>query len=203
MDQIKTGKFIAAMRKEKGMTQRQLADALEISDKTISKWETGKGLPEVGLMLPLCEILDINANELLSGQRLTADTYQQKAEENLMKILKEKQKNQRRMIWTAVIMIVYIAIAFYLGWVAAWVEMPQVVRKTLAVSALLVCVLGGAFGCEVDRTTGYFQCGHCQKLFVPDVKTYMKGSWSVLPGSARFTCPHCGKTGKCSRRLAQ
>lgn len=201
MDQIKTGKFIAAMRKEKGLTQRELADALEISDKTVSKWETGKGLPEVGLMLPLCGILDINANELLSGQRLTADTYQQKAEENLMKILNEKQINQRRLVWTAVMDVVYIAIAFFIAWVAAWVEMPQVARLALAVSALLVCVLGVAFVCVVDRTTGYFQCGHCRELFVPDTKTYLKGSWSILPGSARFTCPYCGKTGKCRRRL--
>lgn len=201
MDQIKTGKFIAAMRKEKGLTQRQLADRLEISDKTISKWETGKGLPEVGLMLPLCEILDINANELLSGQRLTADTYQQKAEENLMEILNEKQKNQRRLVWTVMITVVYIAIAFFIAWIAAWVEMPQAVRVALMVSALLVSVLGIVFVSVVDRTTGYFQCGHCQELFVPDMKTYMKGSWSVLPGSARFTCPHCGKTGKCRRRL--
>ena len=62
MDQIKIGKFIAQMRKEKKLTQRNLADELCISDKTISKWECGKGLPEVSLMLPLCEILEISVN---------------------------------------------------------------------------------------------------------------------------------------------
>lgn len=201
MDQIKTGKFIAAMRKEKGLTQRQLADRLEISDKTVSKWETGKGLPEVGLMLPLCEILNINVNELLSGQRLTEETYKQKAEENLMSVLNEKKKNQKRMAWTAVLMIAYIAVAFYIAWVAAYIEMPQAARVALTISALLVGVLGVVFVCVVDRTTGYFQCGHCGALFVPDGMTYFKGSWSVLPGSARFTCPHCGHTGKCRRRL--
>ena len=79
MDQIKTEKFIAAMRKEQKLTQRQLADILGISDKTVSKWECGNGMPEVSLMLPLCESLKINVNELLSGEKLTDDNYHQKA----------------------------------------------------------------------------------------------------------------------------
>ena len=67
MDQIKIGRFIAKMRKEKPYTQRQLADMLGISDKTVSKWETGNGLPDVSLMMPLCDLLQISVNELLSG----------------------------------------------------------------------------------------------------------------------------------------
>ncbi|MDE7084364.1 MAG: helix-turn-helix domain-containing protein [Clostridia bacterium] len=70
MNQIETGKFIKTARKEKSLTQRELAEKLNISEKTVSKWETGNGLPEVSLMLPLCKILDITVNELLSGERL-------------------------------------------------------------------------------------------------------------------------------------
>ena len=81
MDQIKIGKFIASMRKARSMTQRQLADELGISDKTVSKWECGNGMPEVALMLPLCDALHINVNELLSGERLDGADYQKKAEE--------------------------------------------------------------------------------------------------------------------------
>lgn len=91
MDQIKIGKFIANCRKEKNMTQRQLADILEISDKTISKWECGKGLPEVQFMIPLCDLLGINVNELLSGEKLSADEYQKKAEENMVTLVKENE----------------------------------------------------------------------------------------------------------------
>ena len=80
MDQIKIGKFIAKTRKEKDMTQKQLADALLISDKTVSKWECGKGLPEVSLMLPLCEVLDISVNDLLTGERVSDLDYKKKAE---------------------------------------------------------------------------------------------------------------------------
>ena len=69
MDQISIGRFIAAERKRKGCTQKQLAEKLNISDKTVSKWECGKGFPEVSLLLPLCKELDITVNELLSGAR--------------------------------------------------------------------------------------------------------------------------------------
>lgn len=90
MDQAKIGAFIAQARKEKSYTQRQLADILGISDKTVSKWETGNGLPEVSLMMPLCDALGITVNELLSGERLSEQTYQAKAEENMVRLMREK-----------------------------------------------------------------------------------------------------------------
>ena len=80
MNQIKIGKFIAESRKQQNFTQRQLADRLLISDKTISKWECGKGLPEVSLMLPLCEALHITVNDLLTGERVSETDYQKNAE---------------------------------------------------------------------------------------------------------------------------
>ena len=79
MDQIKIGKFIAEERKAKKYTQRELADKLSISDKTISKWERGNGFPEVSLLLPLCNELEITVNELLSGERLQAMDYKKKS----------------------------------------------------------------------------------------------------------------------------
>ncbi len=94
MDQIKSGRFLAACRKEKDLTQRQLAELLHVSDKTVSKWETGKGLPEAQLMLPLCEALGISVNELLSGERLTETEYQRKAEENMVNLI-EGQKGRQ------------------------------------------------------------------------------------------------------------
>ena len=114
MDQIKIGKFIASCRKEKNMTQRQLADILEISDKTVSKWECGKGLPEVQFMLPLCNLLGINVNELLSGEKISADEYQQKAEKNMMTLVKENEyaKTYKPLIWWTVS---FVLIALFLG----------------------------------------------------------------------------------------
>lgn len=78
MNQIQIGRFIAVSRKARNLTQRQLADKLGISDKTVSKWECGKGLPEVSLMLPLCASLGITVNDLLSGERVSGTNYQKK-----------------------------------------------------------------------------------------------------------------------------
>ncbi len=91
MDQVKIGRFIQAMRKECGYTQSQLSEILGISDKTVSKWECGNGLPEVSLMLPLCNELKISVNELLLGERIPASNYRQEAEKNMLAVIKENQ----------------------------------------------------------------------------------------------------------------
>jgi len=100
MDQKKTGKFIAQCRKEKGLTQAQLAEDLGISNRAVSKWETGKCCPDASLMLTLCSILGITGNELLSGERLTnGEEYQNKTEENMVEMQKQLQVCRRRLLY--------------------------------------------------------------------------------------------------------
>ena len=84
MDQEKVGRFIAALRKEKNLTQEQLAEKLGISNKTVSRWEQGKGFPDVSLLQELCELLDISVSELLSGEKMADDNFRTKVEENTM-----------------------------------------------------------------------------------------------------------------------
>lgn len=95
MEQDKIGKFISACRKEKELTQLQLAEKLNITNRAVSKWETGKSMPDASLMLDLCEILGITVNELLSGERLDMEDYKKKAEENLIELHSKKEKAQR------------------------------------------------------------------------------------------------------------
>lgn len=95
MNQEKIGKFIAVCRKEKGLTQLQLAEKLNITNRAVSKWETGKSCPDVSLMLELCNILGITVNELLSGERILMEDYQKKAEENLVELQDKKMKAQK------------------------------------------------------------------------------------------------------------
>jgi transcriptional regulator with XRE-family HTH domain len=94
LDLIKTGSFISEMRKDKGLTQKELADQVGVSDKTVSRWETGKGLPDTSIMPELCKVLDINVNELLSGERLNAEAYSGKAEEMMVSLVKDVQENR-------------------------------------------------------------------------------------------------------------
>ncbi len=98
MDQVKIGRFIAEMRKQQNLTQREFANILNISDKTVSKWECGNGMSELSLMLPICEIFKINLNELFSGKKLTDTDYKQKAEENMMKLVKEAEKMKKNIV---------------------------------------------------------------------------------------------------------
>ena len=95
MEQAKVGKFIAECRKNKNMTQAELAEKLNITDRAISKWETGKGMPDSSILLELCNELDISVNELLSGEVIKMETYNQKAEENLLEMKKQIEKMRK------------------------------------------------------------------------------------------------------------
>lgn len=113
MDLKRIGGFIAKKRIEKGLTQKQLSDLLMVSDKTISKWECGRGMAEVSLLLPLCEILGITVNELLSAEDLD-DKYEKKAEENMLELIKEKENiklsNRKLLLWQVISITLSIVI---------------------------------------------------------------------------------------------
>lgn len=121
MNQEAIGKFIADCRKEKKLTQLQLAEKLNITNRAVSKWETGKSCPDASIMLELCDILGITVNELLSGERITMENYQKKAEENLVELQERKEnamKDYKKMetIWiiVAVLLVpVHFAINYY------------------------------------------------------------------------------------------
>ena len=89
MDLSKIGKFIAECRKNKNITQRELAEKLLITDRAVSKWERGLSLPDAGIMLELCNILDITVNELLNGEKIDMKDYKQKNEELLIELAKK------------------------------------------------------------------------------------------------------------------
>ena len=108
MEQKKIGSFIAQQRKEKQMTQKQLGEALGVSDKTVSKWECGNGLPDISIIMPLCNLLEINVNELLSGESLTQEEYPGKAEENIMNLIKDSEETKKRNIKDIIIGITWI-----------------------------------------------------------------------------------------------
>lgn len=112
MNQEKIGRFIAELRKEKEMTQIDLANKLGITDRAISKWENGRGMPDLSLLTPLCEILDVSINELLSGARLDKKDYQEKLEENIINTIdytdKKIKKTKKIFIITISVILMFI-----------------------------------------------------------------------------------------------
>ena len=109
MDLIKIGKFIANCRKENNLTQMQLAEKLNITDRAISKWENGKGMPDSSIMIDLCNELKISVNELLSGEKM--EEYNKKAEENLFELYKSNEKKNKIINSVVIIAIILIIIS--------------------------------------------------------------------------------------------
>lgn len=149
MNQVKIGKFIAEMRKEQNLTQKQLADKLGISDRTISKWECGKGMPDVGLMIPLCEEIKINVNELLSGERLSENHYSKRAEENMMRLIEENgNKKKREMMYALTYGLAIVMVAVLLV-VSLWTQGFSIIYyidppSFIFISVMLILFLGAA-----------------------------------------------------------
>lgn len=120
MDQEKIGKFIAILRKEKNMTQVELAEKLGITDRAVSKWENGRGLPDLSLIKPLCDKLDISVNELLSGERLDKKEYQNKVEENILNTIDytnkkiTKTKNKFKIVLLIILVVIIAFPAMFL-----------------------------------------------------------------------------------------
>lgn len=199
MEQAKIGKFIAVVRKAQGLTQRQLAGMLSISDKTVSKWECGKGLPEVSLLLPLCDTLNITVNDLLSGEKVSENDYQKKAEENMIDLIKENEENKKRMALSVICGIITVIAVCSLTVIASYIELPAIARIALVMFAVVTAVVGIGAAAILDVKAGYYECPHCKALFVPTIGEYIKGYHTFT--KRRLTCPECGKTGMCKHRI--
>ncbi len=157
LNQEKIGKFIAEQRKSKNMTQRQMAEQLGVSDKAVSKWETGKSMPDNSLLMELCELLKINVNELLSGEKLSEDNYQGKAEENMTNLMEEREyekKSRKKLVLEAVIGGVGFVIALFLtifisagsmGW---YIDFPSLF---MIISVMVFVVFVSGYGFDFFR----------------------------------------------------
>lgn len=201
MDNVKIGKFIKFLRREKGLTQTELADKLMLSDKTVSKWETGNGLPDVSIMIPLCEILGVTVNELLSGERLDEENYKNKAEENIINIMKDKKTERKKFILINVLAITFCMLFVGVFALAGLLNVEDWVRILLIVVGLVVLMSGIFMFCELDRQIGYFECKNCGHRFEPTLMAYINGMHTIK--KRYLKCPKCGKRTWCTRRMSE
>lgn len=112
MNQVKVGKYISLKRKELGLTQKALAELIDVTDKSVSKWERGNGLPDVTRLKPLCDALNVNLNELIAGEDIDESVRSQKTEENIMNLIKENenQKNEGKRLYIIGVVLTLIAV---------------------------------------------------------------------------------------------
>ena len=201
MDQIKIGKFIAECRKKNKLTQMQLAEKLNITDRAISKWENGKGMPDSSIMLDLCNELKISVNELLSGEVIKMEDYKKQAEENLLKMEKEREEKDRQLLNLEVV-IGYFSSEVVIGYfssitflilifVASFVEMPSWLRLVLIVFGSIVFAVGVGKAIKIEQTAGYYECDKCHYKYVPE---YSSVFWAMHMGRTRYMkCPKCNE----------
>ena len=201
MHQVKIGQFIKACRKEKNFTQKEVAERLGISEKTVSKWETGNGLPEVSLMLPLCELLEISVNELLSGERLDEKRYFEKAEQNMMSLMEEKAEAKKKLIIAAIIAVITTLAGLTIILISVLLEMELWLRIVLAVIGVVIIGTGIGLTCVLERDAGVYECKHCGERFVPTMKAYLFAPH--MPTSRKLKCPKCGQKSYCKKRLSK
>ena len=192
MNQVKIGKFIAQCRKTKNMTQAELAEKLNITDRAISKWENGKGMPDSSIMLELCNELDISVNELLSGEKIEKKNYNQKLGENLIELQKEKENSDRRLLFTETILGSIVTISFLLLLFLSIFAINNTIWKIIAIAVGFIIFIVGIANCLlIEQKAGYYQCNNCKYKYIPSYKQVLLAMHS---GRTRYMkCPKCHK----------
>ena len=192
MDQVKIGKFIAECRKKANLTQMQLAEKLNITDRAISKWETGKSLPDSSIMLELCDVLGISVNDLLCGETVTMDNYNKQLEKNLLEVMKQKEQADKRLLSAEVFVgITATIVLFGLIFVAALIQMETWLKISLIVFGFILFLAGCFYALRMEQVAGYYECKHCKHRYVP---AYKAVNMAMHMGRTRYMrCPQCGK----------
>ena len=192
MDQVKIGKFISECRKKNNLTQMQLAEKLNITDRAISKWENGKAMPDSSIMLELCKELKISVNELLSGEVIKMDNYNEKLEQNLIDMVKQKEQSDKRLL-TMEIVIGIIAVAALLGLmgIASFAQMEEYIRLLIIIPSVIAFVAMAFVMVKIEQVAGYYECQKCHHKYIP---TYSSVLWAMHYGRTRYMkCPECNK----------
>lgn len=192
MNQIKIGRFIAAKRKEQKMTQVQLAEKLGITDRAVSKWETGKSLPDASIMLQLCGYLRITVNDLLSGEVVSMENYNERTEKNLIEVIRQKEEADKRLLTIEIVIgLLSTAFLFTMVAVAALIQMKDSIRFLLIAIGFVQFLVAMTFAIRIEQTAGYYVCKKCGHRYIP---TFGSVNMAMHFGRTRYMkCPECNK----------
>jgi len=192
MDQVKIGKFIAECRKQNNLTQMQLAEKLNITDRAVSKWETGKSLPDSSIMLQLCEILRINVNDLLCGERVTMDNRNNETEKIIIEMVKQKEEADKRLLRMEALAGIMAAIPFIIGIVIGlFVPMEEWKQILIVLSSMIPLLIAIPFLLRIEQVAGYYECKKCGHRYVPNYKNVFLAPH--INRTRYMKCPECHK----------
>lgn len=192
MDQIKIGKFICLKRNEKNITQSELAERLNITDRAISKWENGICLPDANNMPDLCKILDITINDLFSGEVVDMKDNEKKLEENLLEMVKTKEKRDKELLTLEIFIgIITSIIMFTCIFIASFVSMQNWLRVILITIGIIPFVIGICYAIRIEQIAGYYECDNCHYKYVPTYKSVLFATH--INRSRKMKCPKCNR----------
>ena len=191
MNQNKIGKFIAEKRKEQNLTQLELAEKLCVTDRAVSKWETGKCMPDSSLMLDLCKILKISVNDLLNGEE-TKMEENKNLEQTVIELVKQKQDADRRLLFIEVILgIISASIILGATMIASFLEIEEWQRIVIIAVGVVIGFIGIMYCVKIEQIAGYYECKNCKHRYVP---TYKSVNLAMHMGRTRYMkCPKCGR----------
>lgn len=192
MNQVKIGKFIAECRKKNHLTQMQLAEKLNITDRAVSKWENGKAMPDSSIMLDLCNELKISVNDLLSGEVVTMDNYNEKLEKHLLELVKQKEQADKQLLSLEIVIGVLSSVIFVsLIFVASFVQMEDWLRILLIIIGLIPFIVGVTYALKIEQVAGYYECAKCHHKYVPTFKSVL---FAMHINRTRYMkCPKCNQ----------
>ena len=190
MDQLKIGAFIAECRKKNSMTQAQLAEKLGVTDRAVSKWENGRSMPDSSIMLDLCRELKITVNDLLSGEVVVVDNYNEQLEKNLMDAIKQKEKADKRLLDIEIaIGVSSVVLMLVIDMIASFAEMQDWLRIVLISVATAFMLVFCFFALRIEQMAGYYECAKCKHRYVPKYSSVL---WAPHMGRTRYMkCPKC------------
>ena len=200
MNQIKIGRFIAECRKKLNLTQMQLAEKLDITDKAVSKWERGVAMPDTSIMLELCDILCISVNELLIGEKINMENNNQKNEQLLLDMAKELEKKNKT-IWSSMWAIMIVSMTALLAgiFLAAFLIPEGVWQFVTILGVCIVFLIPCFYAVKLEVSVGAYKCKNCGYEIVP---TYKEAMMAMHRGFTRhLMCPKCNKRTWCKKVL--
>ena len=192
MDYNKIGEFISQERKAKKLTQAKLAEKLFVSEKTVSKWETVKGIPDTATLPKICELFGVSINEILSGERISTENYVSKAEDKMLKLQNEREYAYKTLfIMECVIGILSLIVLLFPIILVPYLNVSDALRVVIIICAFLIGMAGFFFALRIEQIIGYYQCKHCKHKYVP---TYVRVNCAMHLGRLRYMkCPKCKK----------
>lgn len=196
VNQEKIGKFIKSRRKEIKLTQAELAEKLNVTDRSISKWENGICMPDSSIIPVLCDILNITINDLFSGEIVDKKDKEKILEENLLNMLKEKEEFDKGLLNYEIILgVVSIIFVFIIIIVSSILVEYKIISEGISliyiISSLVYFLFITFFALKIEQVAGYYLCSKCKYKYIP---TFSSVNLAMHLGRTRYMkCPKCNK----------